>query len=165
MQDTAPNQVSLMDMSVGIAPWTHIKQVRLVGSTIHSQYQQPVVPTDVKYSINALTTVDRESKQLIVRALLMSCAVSKAESGEAEEVLRIEAEFLLSYSYDTNLPREITDEEAGAFGKMNGIHNAWPYWREYVQSTTARLGFPPLTLPLMTGTSLLQYYADNLHAH
>jgi len=157
MPDAAPAPKSLMDVSVGVAPWTHIKEVRLVNSSVRSQYQQPSAPTDVKYSIGARTDVDRETKQLIVHALLMSCAVGEQEPECAKEILRIESEFLLTY--DTNLPREITDAEADAFGKMNGIHNAWPYWREYVQSTTARLGFPPLTLPLMTGALLLQYYA------
>jgi len=29
------------------------------------------------------------------------------------------------------------------------ISNAWPYWREFVQSMSARMGFPALTVPLL----------------
>jgi hypothetical protein len=29
------------------------------------------------------------------------------------------------------------------------IPNAWPYWREFVQSMSARMGFPALTVPLL----------------
>ena len=54
----------------------------------------------------------------------------------------------------------MSDEFAGAFGKMNGIHNVWPYWREYVQSVSTRAGMPPVTLPLMTGTAIADYYAE-----
>ncbi|HEX9883411.1 MAG TPA: hypothetical protein VGA79_05555, partial [Desulfobaccales bacterium] len=33
--------------------------------------------------------------------------------------------------------------------KINPISNAWPYWREFVQSMSARMGFPALTVPLL----------------
>jgi hypothetical protein len=29
------------------------------------------------------------------------------------------------------------------------VSNAWPYWREFVQSMSARMGFPALTVPLL----------------
>jgi hypothetical protein len=29
------------------------------------------------------------------------------------------------------------------------ISNAWPYWREFVQSMSSRMGFPALTVPLL----------------
>ena len=34
------------------------------------------------------------------------------------------------------------------FAETNGVFNAWPYCREFIQSTTARMGIPPLVLPL-----------------
>ncbi len=75
----------------------------------------------------------------------------------AGDVLQVSAVFILDYNIAES-PVGITDEAANAFGKMNGIHNVWPYWREYVQSVSTRVGFPPLTLPLVTGASLLEYY-------
>ena len=35
------------------------------------------------------------------------------------------------------------------FLTINPISNAWPYWREFVQSMSARMGFPALTVPLL----------------
>ena len=32
---------------------------------------------------------------------------------------------------------------------VNPISAAWPYWREFVQSMSARMGFPALTVPLL----------------
>ena len=32
---------------------------------------------------------------------------------------------------------------------INPISNAWPYWREFVQSMSTRMGFPALTVPLL----------------
>jgi hypothetical protein len=158
MSEPETKPISLMNLSVGVSPWTHIEHVRLISSSLRSHLTETSVPLRLEYSISAKTTVDSEAKTLTVRASLMTCASGVSESGDSEEIVRIEAEFVLIYN--TSLPRAFTADEADAFGKMNGIHNVWPYWREYVQSTTARIGMPPLTLPLITGASLVQYYSN-----
>jgi len=68
------------------------------------------------------------------------------QNAENEPSLVIEAVFSLSYKVQnlTGLTRENFD----CFGRMNGIYNAWPYWREFVQNVTARMGLPSLTLPV-----------------
>jgi len=35
------------------------------------------------------------------------------------------------------------------FYAINPISTAWPYWREFVQSMSSRMGFPALTVPLL----------------
>ena len=43
----------------------------------------------------------------------------------------------------------INDEHLHAFSATNGVFNAWPYWREFVQNTTARMGLPtPVIVPV-----------------
>jgi hypothetical protein len=147
--EPATKQPSLMDLSVAIAPWIHIKQVRLAKSRIESGASDIATLTKLEHTFDATTEFDREAKRLSVRAFLTVAA---------GDLLRISAEFILEYSVDES-PVGITDEAASAFGKMNGIHNVWPYWREYVQSSSARVGLFPLTVPLATGASILAHYA------
>jgi len=59
-------------------------------------------------------------------------------------VLRIEGKFLVVYNLNSH--NALTDAHFKAFGRVNGLFNAWPYWREFVQSMTVRMGLPPLTL-------------------
>jgi hypothetical protein len=33
--------------------------------------------------------------------------------------------------------------------KVNPISTAWPYWREFVQNMSTRMGFPALTVPML----------------
>jgi len=39
--------------------------------------------------------------------------------------------------------------DARAFANVNAVFNAWPYWREAVQSFAARMGLPAPTVPLL----------------
>jgi hypothetical protein len=53
----------------------------------------------------------------------------------------IEAVFDLSY--DIEDWSDISSSDVQQFALANGTHNAWPYWREYAQTTVARLGLEP----------------------
>jgi hypothetical protein len=82
-----------------------------------------------------------------------------AFNGEAPDklVMKIEASFCTSYFHNF-LPDEphIEDIEVQELVEMvdygftlNPITNTWPYWREFVQSMSNRMGFPALTVPLL----------------
>jgi hypothetical protein len=71
-------------------------------------------------------------------------AFNESESGKP--IINIDASFLLTYKvkdFDG-----LTKRGFGAFGDINGIYNAWPYWREFVQNTIGRMGLPTLTIPV-----------------
>ena len=44
--------------------------------------------------------------------------------------------------------RAFHPEELDAFGQVNAVFNAWPYWRELVQSSLARMSMPLLAVPV-----------------
>ncbi|NQT35846.1 MAG: protein-export chaperone SecB [Planctomycetes bacterium] len=66
---------------------------------------------------------------------------------DGPNMFNIRATFAILYEYDTT--DEISPEQMAAFGNVIGVNNAWPYWREFVQSITSRMGFPSLTLPFL----------------
>ncbi|MBZ5525409.1 MAG: hypothetical protein LAP21_24555 [Acidobacteriia bacterium] len=64
----------------------------------------------------------------------------------AQEI-QIDASFDLVYRYpeDIDPPTEV---ELQAFAETNALLNCWPYWRALVQDMVARMGLPPMVLPL-----------------
>lgn len=62
--------------------------------------------------------------------------------------LVIEARFVLQYTLSE--PDEVTEDQLTHFAVFNGTFNAWPYWREYAQQASLRLGLtPPLIVPVL----------------
>jgi hypothetical protein len=43
----------------------------------------------------------------------------------------------------------VSKDALDLFARINGVYNSWPYWREFVQSMTARMQVPTLTVPLL----------------
>jgi hypothetical protein len=71
-------------------------------------------------------------------------------SEEEPPSLAIEAIFDLEYVLRE--PEEIDATAINNFAIANATHNAWPYWREFAQSSSTRLGLsayvaPPFKLP------------------
>ena len=66
----------------------------------------------------------------------------------APEVVHIEAKFALIYGVKTAPPPAERAKVFEAFVAVNGVYNAWPYLREVVSSMAARLGAPPVLLPV-----------------
>lgn len=58
--------------------------------------------------------------------------------------VKIEAEFCAIYLSNDKLTQE--QQLAFAHNKNVGYH-VWPYWREFVQSTCAKLNIPVITVP------------------
>lgn len=75
------------------------------------------------------------------------------ESGEEEELKRpetpISVECTYEVEYEVREGFEATAEHVKAFKDGNAIFNAWPYFREYLQSSMQRMGLPPLVAPFL----------------
>jgi len=57
-------------------------------------------------------------------------------------------EFEITYRIDFSSEKEITDSFFEVYKNVSLPLNTWPFVRELVNSTTARMNIPPLTLPL-----------------
>lgn len=58
------------------------------------------------------------------------------EPGSDDEPFVFQARFRLTYALRGDDPPE--SDDVAQFGRWNALFNAWPYWREYVQSMSSR---------------------------
>lgn len=70
------------------------------------------------------------------------------EHEEKEHILlTLEAEYLVVYE----ITGEIQEEALKAFADYNAVHNAWPFWRQFVFDAVLRSKLPHLDVPLFSG--------------
>ncbi len=132
-------------LAADVSKRVSIENVRLLRCNC---YQKPEVgrgKQSISIDYNVKVEVNRKSHFIIVfpEFKLQGFPV---ESKSEEPSLLIEASFMLVYKAD-NL-KDLSKNNFNAFGNTNGIYNAWPYWREFVQNTIARMSLPPLTIPV-----------------
>ena len=64
----------------------------------------------------------------------------------SDQKIEMNASFVIDYALKGTA--EFSDREFDAFAGLNGVHNAWPFWRELVHNLTARMGIRPLMIPV-----------------
>jgi hypothetical protein len=145
---------SLLALAATVAPRVHIEGIQL--ARCQAMRTVPIAETAlrIEYGFTGETKADREQNRIAVTAFF-TVRGQLPDSSEPSP-LKLDVEFHLDYkitSFDG-----ISDDTLDAFGKINGVFNAWSYCREFVQSTTTRMGLPALTLPLLTGNAIQQMY-------
>ena len=87
----------------------------------------------------------RADNQFIVGAMLQAQVSTKGSEFSEEAPVSMTITFALQYQVE-NATR-FSDDILAEFARVNGTFNAWPYWREYVDTTAARMNLPPIVLP------------------
>lgn len=140
------NTAARASMTEAVAAAVEIVEVRLFQSAVH--FGKPKDNTELTVGHFARTKIHEEGAKFLVFVdfLLHDGPLEDEPPMENEERLDIRATFMLSYELRGGM--QFSNDHFIAFGEMNGIYNAWPFWREYVYSTFARMGLRPITLPV-----------------
>jgi hypothetical protein len=64
----------------------------------------------------------------------------------------VKARLIVSFQVDYSSKIEMDDELFDLFKVRNLIVNTWPYFREFAQSSTQRMGWPPYVAPVFRTT-------------
>jgi preprotein translocase subunit SecB len=150
MGDTKPSfaaaPVSKLSMATVVSARVELLRIRLVESSISgSSIEDEKMPSRMLVELNTEASYNEERGIITVSVQLgVSGRYKEAESGEP--ALKIDVKFIADYKLSSH--EGLSSENFAAFGELNGVHNCWPYCREYIQSTVARMGLPPLVLPV-----------------
>lgn len=141
-----------MEAAAQIAQRFVLQEIILVDAKIN---RDPLIASpealslEHKCSTDSLSPSDKE--KYIVLCNFRVAAFNGKELSKL--VMQIEASFCASYvkKPDILMPDDVDSliTYAEYLMTINPISDAWPYWREFVQSMSSRMGFPALTVPLL----------------
>lgn len=127
-----------------------IESVRLCEASCRSFVDPSEVAQQINVKASQSTEVvkapgeDGSDGALMIRASFRM--VASADADEEERQAEVRGVFELSYQVPVD--ETFSEDELEAFGSINAVFNAWPYWRELVQASLARMNMPVLTVPL-----------------
>jgi preprotein translocase subunit SecB len=139
------NKRTAMSLVAEVAATVEIGRVRYL---CFSAKHDPTATTgamavEFKHKTTARAEGPDDPRIVVLAEFLMEARLEQSDA--AKPCCEIGA--ALELTYRTAKAMEFTREQLDAFGMMNGIYNAWPYWREFVQNATARMGLPTLIVP------------------
>ena len=126
-----PFQSSMADVEL-TAQWRHsLKDISLAKTSAAEEEEnnsQKLVLFTIETGFRFVTEQNSESD----------------ESDDSNVFGAVLADFRAAYIASEDLDLDCLNE----FGQRNALFHVWPYWRELVQSTCARFGFPQIVLPM-----------------
>ena len=122
-----------------------LDEVSLLGCSTRYDRIEGREPLELSIAVTPGATLDETQGSLSAVVVLTLEGKKKASQGPKESLV-IQGTFGLVYSVREEA--SFSDEQVDAFAKTNAIYNIWPYWREFVQSMSARMNLPPLIIPV-----------------
>ena len=124
-----------------------IEGVRLVEANVETKVRSPADTGAVDLLVNRTAEIGERQDNGTFFVVAKIGAQLVSEEAKEEPLVSIETSFELQYCLPEGL--RVEPQTLTTFAETNGIYNAWPYWREFVQSMFARMGLPPVVLPLL----------------
>lgn len=132
-------------LAVKVSDIVAIEDVRLIDSKCHQHPREEGKDNAFEIDHSVEVKVDREVNYVFVIAHF-SFKGFASQDKKQDPFVKAEASFLLSYKVDDF--EGLNEDNFREFSNLNGIYNAWPYWREFLQNTLARMALPHLTIPV-----------------
>lgn len=142
-----------IELAKQVADHVALQSVTLKSATIDTALDPLALPGQVgmtqgyRSNFERVPTNDRD--KLVVTVDFKFNA--KEEDDSPSELVALTASFCLIYWLEPNV--SIEDRCFRHFAEVNGPYNAWPYWRELVQSVTGRVGMAGVTIPVFRVTA------------
>jgi len=124
-----------------------IQGIRLTEISANTRIRSSEDVGAVNFRAKTSTSVSEQHKDGTFFVVTFIDAQLAPKEEEKNPVVTIKAGFEIRYK----LPGDFaaSRSEITSFAKTNGVYNAWPYWRELIQNTFARMNLPPVVLPLL----------------
>jgi hypothetical protein len=133
-----------------------IQNVRLREVAASSKAPSRLKPMSFHLNISHAATVEDDVEDgFVIVATMDTKLFGPVEAGaqppedlsSLDVYASVKATFELAYKIPENFVVERKDLQS--FANLNGVFNAWPYFREFIQSTFTRMNFPLVVLPLL----------------
>lgn len=136
-----------MKFAVKVSDQVDLHTVKLLACACK---QETDCPSGQKtFDIQRTIRFDIKKEQKIIgvfTTFVLNAFGEGVEQKKENSFLEIEATFLLLYNIKSL--EGLDDDAFRSFSELNGVYNAWPYWREFVQNVTSRMELPTLTVPV-----------------
>lgn len=150
MPSTAEAPRRTTDISQLIAV-VQIEHVRVVEAHLRTSIKSPdEVGYEIEGKIGHTSHIAEPVKSglFVVRIDFLFGMHPKGEKAKDNSSARVAVNVSFELTYRIPESMSVSDEELTEFARVNGVFNAWPYFREFVHAALSRMGLPPVIIPV-----------------
>ena len=127
-----------------------LSDIRLVaGSTwtkVRSPQQAGNIHIAVRHATQVVGPLANNAFTVLAKVEVRIVPAASKDDPKADPLVLVEGTYELIYAVPSGI--EADQRTLTAFAAVNAVFHAWPYWREFVQSSLQRMSMPPIVLPV-----------------
>lgn len=136
-----------IELGIAVSDRVHIQNILMVESHARRGHDDEFAESmSVAHKIDKVEFTKDEDQGILSVQITAIAASTKQDAKKQPPAVLLVATFVLNYKIDSF--DGLTDDNLRVFANTNGVFNAWPYWREFVQNMTVRMGIPPIVAPV-----------------
>ena len=144
-------EVDAVKLAVEVHRNATLAEMRMSRANMNSN---PLVSIDhgaiaVEFKFKAKALEIGKDRLVVEVAFSMVGAESAAKELSEKRAVVVKVECAFQATYNLSPEFQLSTEHAEAFLNGNAIFNTWPYFREYLQSSLTRMGYPALVAPFV----------------
>lgn len=151
-----------LQLAQKIASKVQLEVVSLRAATVETNFDPMDIPKQIGLSQQYRCTFASDhiegQHQIRVTVDFKFFAKHVEDDVALDDAMTLDASFLLVYTA-SDLDG-VEDHCFKHFADVNGPYNAWPYWRELVQTATGRVGLSGITIPVFRPIAVQVHHED-----
>lgn len=153
-----------LERASAVAKFIELESVALTGATLSTNLSPLEPPNSLaiqsRYRANGELVDGTEQRVLVVIDFEFEGRVEEGDEDGLSPAVRLEATYSLVYRVkpDATYPEGAIED----FARLNGAYNAWPYWREMVQSVCGRAGLSGIIVPVFRASDFELRFSGRL---
>lgn len=133
-----------MSRATKVGPKATIVDVRLVEHAAKAREVTRDSPSLMRTGHGHKVVREEDNRGIRVFVSFKTDVAHDTEESRQSPPITISATYALTYAVEDLA--SFDDEDLSAFAEINGMFNAWPFWRELFHSMMGRMGFEPSTM-------------------
>ena len=134
-----------LESATTIIEAAEIERIRQISGSFKTRIDNPAEAGEVDFNLEFKgRCADRIENHFLV--LVSFKAIIREKDAGKPPLVDARAGFEIRYRLPADF--QVTKKQLNDFAKINGVFNAWPYFREFLQSSFQRMELPTPMLPL-----------------
>jgi len=163
MSESIANQIASVSVSEALRLAGSMgSRAKLTGLRfLNGKFELPISPSNQpEASLKVDVTVSQDKPKLYVSVDYQLLLTSTPGNASLPPLVELSALIVLVYELNADL--DLDSPIVQAFGRINGVYNSWPFWREFIQTSMIKMALPPFLIPLLMAPSAAKFagYAD-----
>jgi AraC-like DNA-binding protein len=140
-----------------------LREIRLADAVLRSKSPDEGIGESLKTEVSFKPGASEAAQDKLRLAVVFGFRIFEEADGNSIDLVNVDCQMVAEYALRPGY--HPAESHIRAFHHANAVFNCWPFFREYIQSSIVRMGYPPPPVPFLRLLQRREEEDKNASAH